>query len=132
MLFNSLTFLIFFAVVLGLHQLPLRWSWKKLNLLLATFVLGDCTTAQQKLKRASEVHPIALKMLIEPAPKPVNSVLPASGYGNTGGGSYEAWLYVHEMRPYWEQHQALAWAGEVLVKPARKTEAPPPEQNGLF
>ena len=104
----------------------------QLNLLLATFVLGDCTTAQQKLKRASEVHPIVLKMLIEPAPKPVNSVLPTGSYGNAGGGSYEDWLYVHEMRPYWEQHQALAWVGEVLAKPARKTEAPPPEQNGLF
>jgi len=36
--FNSLIFLIFFAVVLGLHSLPLRWQIKKTNLLLASYV----------------------------------------------------------------------------------------------
>jgi len=36
--FNSLIFLIFFAVVLGLHNLPLAWRAKKLNLLLASYV----------------------------------------------------------------------------------------------
>ena len=35
MAFNSLTFLIFFAAVLGLHALPLQWHVKKTNLLLA-------------------------------------------------------------------------------------------------
>ena len=38
MAFNSLIFLIFFAVVLGLHSLPLRWQIKKTNLLLASYV----------------------------------------------------------------------------------------------
>lgn len=38
MAFNSLIFLIFFAVVLGLHNLPLAWRAKKLNLLLASYV----------------------------------------------------------------------------------------------
>lgn len=38
MAFNSLVFLIFFAVVLGLHSLPLRWQIKKTNLLLASYV----------------------------------------------------------------------------------------------
>src|SRR6516225_1903624 len=35
MVFNSLTFLLFFACVWTLHQLPLRWSIKKFNLLVA-------------------------------------------------------------------------------------------------
>jgi alginate O-acetyltransferase complex protein AlgI len=38
MLFNSLTFVVFFAVVLVLHHLPIGWGWKKLNLLLASYL----------------------------------------------------------------------------------------------
>ena len=38
MAFNSLTFLIFFAVVLALHSLPLQWHVKKTNLLLASYI----------------------------------------------------------------------------------------------
>jgi alginate O-acetyltransferase complex protein AlgI len=38
MLFNSLTFLVFFLVVLGLHGLPLTWRTRKLNLLLASYL----------------------------------------------------------------------------------------------
>jgi D-alanyl-lipoteichoic acid acyltransferase DltB (MBOAT superfamily) len=38
MTFNSLTFLIFFAAVLALHALPLPWSVRKLNLLLASYL----------------------------------------------------------------------------------------------
>ena len=38
MLFNSFTFLIFFAVVLALHYLPLPWKWKKFNLLWASYL----------------------------------------------------------------------------------------------
>ena len=38
MLFNSLTFLVFFAVVLFLHNLPLSWRVKKCNLLWASYV----------------------------------------------------------------------------------------------
>jgi alginate O-acetyltransferase complex protein AlgI len=36
--FNSLTFLVFFAVVLVLHRLPFPWTAKKLNLLVASYV----------------------------------------------------------------------------------------------
>jgi alginate O-acetyltransferase complex protein AlgI len=36
--FNSLTFLVFFAVVLLLHRLPLSWTTKKFNLLVASYV----------------------------------------------------------------------------------------------
>jgi alginate O-acetyltransferase complex protein AlgI len=36
--FNSLTFLVFFAVVLVLHRLPLPWTAKKFNLLVASYV----------------------------------------------------------------------------------------------
>lgn len=37
MLFNSVTFLWFFGIVLLLHSLPLPWSLRKLNLLLASY-----------------------------------------------------------------------------------------------
>jgi len=38
MLFNSLTFALFFAVVLVLHHLPLPWTVRKLNLLVASYL----------------------------------------------------------------------------------------------
>ncbi len=38
MLFNSLTFLIFFAIVLLVHYSPLPWRGKKLNLLIASYL----------------------------------------------------------------------------------------------
>ena len=38
MLFNSLTFAVFFAIVLGLYNLPLPWTTKKINLLLASYL----------------------------------------------------------------------------------------------
>lgn len=38
MLFNSLTFLAFFALVLGLHRLPIAWRAKKFNLLVASYI----------------------------------------------------------------------------------------------
>jgi alginate O-acetyltransferase complex protein AlgI len=38
MVFNSLTFLLFFALVLALHALPFQWTTKKVNLLLASYV----------------------------------------------------------------------------------------------
>lgn len=38
MLFNSLTFIIFFGVVLLLHNMPFSWRTKKLNLLMASYL----------------------------------------------------------------------------------------------
>src|ERR1700733_11067768 len=38
MVFNSYTFLFFFAIVLILHNLPFSWKTKKVNLLLASYV----------------------------------------------------------------------------------------------
>lgn len=38
MLFNSLTFLVFFAMILGIYYLPLHWQFKKLHLLLASYL----------------------------------------------------------------------------------------------
>ena len=38
MVFNSYTFMVFFAVMLFLHNLPLPWKVKKINLLLASYV----------------------------------------------------------------------------------------------
>ena len=38
MVFNSLTFVAFFACVLGLHSLPLPWTTRKVNLLVASYL----------------------------------------------------------------------------------------------
>ena len=38
MLFNSLTFVAFFALVLALHNAPLSWTTKKANLLIASYL----------------------------------------------------------------------------------------------
>ena len=38
MVFNSLTFLSFFGIVLAVHHLPLRWSVRKFNLLAASYL----------------------------------------------------------------------------------------------
>ncbi len=38
MLFNSLTFLLFFAIVVALHHMPLKWGWKKFNLLASSYL----------------------------------------------------------------------------------------------
>ena len=38
MVFNSLTFVAFFALVLLIHSLPLGWTTKKVNLLIASYV----------------------------------------------------------------------------------------------
>ncbi len=38
MLFNSITFLLFFSVVLLLHCLPFPWKLKKFNLLIASYL----------------------------------------------------------------------------------------------
>lgn len=38
MLFNSFTFVVFLAIVLFLHYLPISWRWRKANLLLASYI----------------------------------------------------------------------------------------------
>ncbi len=38
MVFNSYTFIVFFAIVLILHNLPISWKAKKINLLLASYI----------------------------------------------------------------------------------------------
>ncbi len=38
MVFNSYTFIVFFAIILFLHNLPISWKAKKVNLLLASYV----------------------------------------------------------------------------------------------
>src|SRR6188768_614426 len=39
MIFNSLTFLVFFAIVLAIHNAPVfSWHQKKINLLLASYI----------------------------------------------------------------------------------------------
>ena len=38
MVFNSYTFILFFAIVLVLHNLPFSWKVKKINLLLASYI----------------------------------------------------------------------------------------------
>jgi len=38
LVFNTLTFIAFFAIVLALHSLPLPWTFRKVNLLLASYM----------------------------------------------------------------------------------------------
>jgi len=38
MVFNSLTFVVFFAIVLALHSMPFSWTTKKVNLLIASYL----------------------------------------------------------------------------------------------
>ncbi len=38
MLFNSFSFIVFFAIMLALHYLPLKWKVKKTNLLIASYI----------------------------------------------------------------------------------------------
>jgi len=38
LLFNSLTFVVFFAIVLALHYMPFSWRQKKINLLIASYL----------------------------------------------------------------------------------------------
>ena len=38
MVFNSYTFMVFFAIILILHNLPFSWKTKKINLLLASYI----------------------------------------------------------------------------------------------
>ena len=38
MIFNSLTFVVFFALVLALHNAPFSWRQKKINLLVASYI----------------------------------------------------------------------------------------------
>ncbi|HSY06923.1 MAG TPA: MBOAT family O-acyltransferase [Steroidobacteraceae bacterium] len=38
MVFNTLTFVVFFAIVVALHSLPLAWTTRKINLLIASYV----------------------------------------------------------------------------------------------
>ena len=38
MVFNSLVFVVFFAIVLILHSMPFNWRVKKVNLLIASYI----------------------------------------------------------------------------------------------
>jgi len=38
LVFNSLTFVLFFAIVLALHAMPFGWTVKKINLLIASYI----------------------------------------------------------------------------------------------
>ncbi len=100
-----------------------------LNTVLASFAMGDITQARKLIKRADKDHPMAVKMLLGPAPKPVK---PDGAYGIAVGGKYEAWLYVSKMREFWGRHQALDWAREALKPPKGKPRMPPPGQQGLL
>ncbi len=100
-----------------------------LNAVLATFASGDPTAARKMIRLAGKDHPVAVKMLLGAAPKPVK---PDGAYGIAVGGKYEAWLYVSKMRELWDRQKALDWAREAL-KPARgKPKTPPPEQQSLL
>lgn len=100
-----------------------------LNAVLAAFSSGDAATAQGMFQLARKDYPVAVKMLLGAAPRPVK---PDGGLGIVVGGRYEAWLYVSKMREFWDRQKALDWARETM-KPARaKPRMPPPEQQGLL
>jgi hypothetical protein len=101
----------------------------QLNALLAAFVLEKSETIKQDLKRAAKVYPNAMKMLLGPEPKPVK---PDNDYGISIGGKYEAWLYVREMRSFWERHRALDWARSVLSTSGKKAKPVVPGQQSLL
>lgn len=91
-----------------------------LNAVLATFALGNTAEAAGLLKLAQTTYPVAVKMLLEKAPKPVK---PDGDSGVLVGGKYEAWLYVSMMREFWEQQQALDWGRALLKPPGTKSKA---------
>jgi hypothetical protein len=79
-----------------------------LNAVLATFAQGQVEHARKLLKEAKHDYPLATKMLLAAtAPKPVKQDSP---YGIQIGGKYEAWLYVSQMREFWDSSKALEWA----------------------
>jgi tetratricopeptide (TPR) repeat protein len=91
-----------------------------LNAVLANYAVGDLDSAKTLLQAAKTNHPVAVKMLLEPSPKPVK---PDSAYGIALGGKYEAWLYVGKMREFWIQHGAIDWARSEL-KPTNSKSSP--------
>ena len=100
-----------------------------LNALLAAFVQKRSENLSQDLKRAAKDYPNAMKMLLGPGPKPVKA---DNDFGIAIGGKYEAWLYVGEMRPFWEKHHALDWARSVLSSGQRKTKLVVPGTKRLL
>ena len=50
--------------------------------------------------------------MLKVSPKPVKP----DNWGVTRGGAFEAWLYVEEHQPLWEQCGALVWATKALKK----------------
>ncbi len=100
-----------------------------LNAVLATFAFGDPAKALSLAKSAKKDYPVAVKMLMQAFPKPVK---PESDYGITPGGKYEAWLYVSEMRTFWEHHNALDWLRDALKTGKAKARTAAPGQQKLF
>lgn len=82
------------------------------NAALAEFQLGHSEAAEQWLRQAKKRHPKVLTMLLKPNPKPVKP----DDWGVKVGGAFEAWLYVEEHQPLWQECGALAWAADVLKK----------------
>ena len=49
MLFNSLTFIVFFVLVLALHNAPFDWKTKKTNLLIASYGTDKLSIAADRI-----------------------------------------------------------------------------------
>ena len=84
----------------------------KLNIVLATFGLGDYQRAAQLLFLAKIEHPTLLRMLLQKIPP--KAVKPDGEYGVLVGGRYEAWLYIERMQQFWARDNILGWAREVF------------------
>lgn len=95
-----------------------------LSAVLAAYSLQDTAKAQTLLWEARKSCPVALKMLLEANPKPIQPDDEQDG-SIVVGGKYEAWLYVDSMRPFWLEHKALDWA-RVAVRPPKKAHGEDP------
>lgn len=93
-----------------------------LNAVLASWRLGDAEETTKQLQQSAKNHDTTVKMLLATAPKPVK---PDSDFGIRVGGKYQAWLYVSQMREFWERNQALEWARGALKPSTANVKKPP-------
>jgi len=64
MIFNSLIFVVFFAIVLILHAMPLPWRPKKINLLIASYIFSaQCDYARHFASERLRLSPVVLESM---------------------------------------------------------------------
>ena len=65
MVFNSLTFVVFFACVLVLHAMPFSWLTKKRNLLIASYLFYSFAGGGIKPHVDTEVFSVNLMLMLK-------------------------------------------------------------------